>query len=144
MQRLDDSSARCPPRAAPPARPGARRAVRAVDDSPCWLVRLVPWGARRYEQRSGQAGHLPTPTFQRPLRGAKRMSQPSMNISAKAPTLGGLELPRQLEAFVVWVKSYDGTEALWALCLVVLGFLIGRLLAAIVLRAVSHAVERTE
>ena len=71
------------------------------------------------------------------------MNEVSLGRSAPALLAHGIEVPRQLERLVAWVRAYDSHEALWALALVLLGFLAGRLLAKLCLRILRHAVSRT-
>lgn len=53
-------------------------------------------------------------------------------------------VPKQLKGFLDWVSTYDSHEALWALGMVVLGFVAGRLLARGGLRLLGHAAQRTD
>ena len=63
--------------------------------------------------------------------------------SQQTLALVGIELPQQLEALMDWVAAYDAHEALWALALVVAGFLAGRLLASLCLKLLSRAASKT-
>lgn len=55
----------------------------------------------------------------------------------------GIDLPRQLEALKDWVVGYDAYEGLWALAVVVVGFLAGRLLASLSLKLLARTASKT-
>lgn len=63
--------------------------------------------------------------------------------SQQTLALVGLGLPRQLDALKDWVVAYDAYEALWALALLVVGFLAGRLLASLCLKLLARAASKT-
>lgn len=53
-------------------------------------------------------------------------------------------MPKQLDDLLAWVRAYAIEEALWSIGIVVGGFLVGRLVGGLVLRAVAKGAVRTE
>lgn len=72
------------------------------------------------------------------------MSDTTTGLNSPILAASARELPRQLRALVEWVQSGDWGEAVWALALTVVGFLAGRIVAKLSVRALARAAARTE
>ncbi|HEU5073394.1 MAG TPA: mechanosensitive ion channel family protein [Polyangiaceae bacterium] len=71
------------------------------------------------------------------------MSDTTTASNSAIQATSGREVPRQLRALVEWVLASDAREVAWAVALTVVGFLAGRLVASLAVRALARAVART-
>lgn len=72
------------------------------------------------------------------------MSDTTTGFSSPILAASAREVPRQLRALTDWILACDLGEALWAIALTVVGFLAGRIVAKLSVRALARAALRTE
>lgn len=72
------------------------------------------------------------------------MSDTTTGLNGPMLAASAREVPRQLRALVDWILACDLGEALWAFALTVVGFLAGRIVAKLSVRALARAAQRTE